>query len=380
MTAPPLFLERLPTPTALVDLPRLQANCRRMAERADRLGVRLRPHVKTHKTAEVARLQLAGRATAITVSTLAEARFFADQGVPDITYAVPIAPHRLPAALELVRRLERFTLTLDHPRVAAAAEEAAAAAGLRLGVMLEVDCGAHRSGVDPASPEAVALAAQVAASPHLELRGLLTHAGHAYACRSLEEVAAVAGQEREVTVALARALRQAGITVGEVSVGSTPTLCAVDHLTGVDEVRPGNYVFFDAFQAAMGSCALEECAFTVLATVVGCYPGRRTLVVDAGALALSKDAGPTHLDPHCGFGVVCSAAECRPLPDLRLASLTQEHGTVRVRTPQAAAAFPPGSRLRIIPNHSCLAAACFDLYHVVDGERVLDLWRPCRGW
>ncbi len=380
MAAPPLSLEHLPTPTGLVDLPRLQANCLRMAERADRLGVRLRPHVKTHKTAEVARLQLAGRATSITVSTLAEARFFAERGFADVLYAVPITPQRLPAALELARRLERFTLTLDHPRVAAAAAEAAASADLRLGVMLEVDCGAHRCGVDPASPEAVALAAQVAASPRLELRGLLTHAGHAYACPSLAEVAAVAGQEREVTVTLARALRQAGVGVGEVSVGSTPTICAVDHLTGVDEVRPGNYVFFDAFQAAMGSCGLEECAFTVLTTVVGCYPERRTLVVDAGALALSKDAGPTHLDPHCGFGVVCGAADCSPLPGLHLASLTQEHGTVRARTPQVAAAFPPGARLRIIPNHSCLAAACFDVYHVVDGDRVLDLWRPCRGW
>lgn len=380
MTSNALPLALLPTPAALVDLARLRANSRRMAERTDRLGVRLRPHVKTHKTVEVARLQLTGRPPAITVSTLAEARFFAERGFADITYAVPLTPQRLPAALALAQEIERFTIVVDHPAVAAAVNSAAAEAGIRLAVMLEVDCGAGRCGVDPQHPDSMALARYLAFSPHVEFRGLFTHAGHAYLCRKTSELPAVAAQERDLTVAFANTLREAGIRVAEVSIGSTPTLCAADHLGGVSEVRPGNYVFFDAFQAAIGSCSQSDCAFTVLATVVGCYPRRRTVIIDAGALALSKDAGPTHVKPDCGFGVLCEVDSCQPIPDLHLVSLTQEHGTVVAATPEAAAAHPPGSRLRIIPNHSCLAAACFDTYHVLDRGEVRDLWRPCRGW
>lgn len=373
-------LATLATPAALVDLHRVRANCRRMAARASLLGVRLRPHVKTHKTVELARLQLAGREPGITVSTLAEARFFAAAGFRDITYAVPIAPQRLAEAADLAARLGRFTLLIDHEVTAAAASACAAYRGVRLSVMLEIDCGAHRSGLDPADPATVALATQLERCRQLEFRGLLAHAGHAYACCNALEAARVAAQERDVTVGFAQLLRRSGSPVPEVSVGSTPTLSAVDHLTGVTEVRPGNYAFFDAFQAAIGSCSLGDCAFTVLATVIGCYPERRALVVDAGALALSRDPGPTHVNPSCGFGVVCSAPECHPISGLTLASLSQEHGTVIAATPAAAAGHPPGTRLRIIPNHSCLAAACFDTYHVVAGKEVRDIWHPCRGW
>jgi len=373
-------LEALPTPSALVEVSRLEANCRRMAERVRQLGVSLRPHVKTHKTVPAARLQLAGLPPRITVSTLAEANAFADAGFDDITYAVPIAPQRLAAAIHLAQRIRRFTILVDHPHTARQVAAAAAAAGVRLSVLLEVDCGAHRCGVDPSHPDSVALAAHLARSPHLDFRGVLTHAGHAYACRTAAELARVAAHERDVICGFAQRLRQADIAVPEVSVGSTPTLSAVDHLAGVTEVRPGNYAFFDAHQAVIGSCSLSQCAFTVLATVIGCYPERQMLVLDAGALALSRDPGPTHLRPDCGFGVVCTVHGCQPIAGLTLVALTQEHGTVLAAAGALAAAHPPGTRLRIIPNHACLAAACFDTYHVVDGEHVVDLWHPCRGW
>ncbi len=380
MTPASFPLERLPSPAALVDIVRLEANCRRMAERVRQLGVTLRPHVKTHKAVPLARLQLAGLPPRITVSTLAEAKFFADAGFDDITYAVPIAPQRLAEAVQLAQRIRRFTILLDHELTAREVAAAAAAAGVRLSVLLEVDCGAHRCGVDPSHPDSLALAAYLASSPYLDFRGVLTHAGHAYACRTSAELGRVAAQERDVTCTFAQLLRRSGVHVPEVSIGSTPTLCAVDHLAGVSEVRPGNYAFFDAFQAAIGSCSLTDCAFTVLSTVIGCYPERRTLVLEAGALALSRDPGPTHLRPDCGFGVVCTVHGCHPIAGLALVALTQEHGTVLAEQPALAAAYPPGSRLRIIPNHACLAAACFDTYYVVDGEQVVDLWHPCRGW
>jgi len=154
---------------------------------------------------------------------------------------------------------------------------------------------------------------------------------------------------------------------------------AAEDLSGVTEVRPGNYLFFDAFQAAIGSCRLDEVAFSVLATVLGAYPERRKLVVNAGALALSKDPGPIHVDPSCGFGVVVDPGDQDPIAGLRVVSLSQEHGVLHSDRPLDPR-WKPGSRLRILPNHSCLAAACFDRFHVVRGAELVDEWRPVRGW
>ena len=375
----PMTLSELLTPCALVDLDRLERNASAMAERARRLGVRLRPHVKTHKCVEAARIQTAGEHGGITVSTLAEARAFADASFRDITWAVPVALDRLDECAELVRRTDRFRVLVDHPWAVAELEVFAAAQGRRCELLLEVDCGLHRSGVDPDRPEAVAVAAAAHGSPHLQLAGILTHAGQSYRCRSRAEAAEVAIHERDVMVAFAGRLRAAGIAVGEVSIGSTPTVAAADDLSGVTEVRPGNYLFFDAFQVAIGSCTLDEPAFSVLATVLGVYPERRELVVNAGSLALSIDPGPVHVNPGCGFGVVVTTTGQRTIPGLRVVSLSQEHGVIRSDR-RLAPLWQPGSRVRILPNHACLAAACFDRFHVVRGTEIVDEWRPVRGW
>ena len=372
-------VDELPTPCAVVDLDRLERNCERMAERMRSLGVRLRPHVKTHKCVEAARLQVRGHFGGITVSTLAEARAFAAAGFSDITYAVPIAPARIAAAVELAAQVERLAVLVDNESLVGELEAGAAGGGVRLRVLLKVDCGAHRAGVDPTAEAGVALAARLAASPYLELAGVLTHAGHAYRCRDAGEAAGVAEQERDVTVAFAERLRAAGIAVGEVSVGSTPTMCAAADLAGVTEARPGNYAFFDAFQAAIGSCTLDDVAFFVLAAVIGCYPARGELLLDAGALALSQDAGPRHVDAECGYGVLVHPLSRRRRRGLELTGLAQEHGQVR-GTPELVAGLPIGSRVMVVPNHSCLAAALHPRYAVVRGDTVVDEWVPVRGW
>jgi D-serine deaminase-like pyridoxal phosphate-dependent protein len=350
-----------------------------MRERAGRLGVRLRPHVKTHKCVEVARIQHGGALGPVTVSTMAEARAFAAAGFDDITYAVPVPLDALPEAADLRARGVRLNLLFDSTRALREIEAVGAARDVRFPLFLKVDCGYHRAGVDPEREESVALARAAASLPHVELVGILTHSGQAYACRTRAEAAAVAEHERAVMVAFAGRLSEAGVPVAEVSVGSTPACTAAERYDGVTEIRPGNYAFLDAFQAAIGSCRAAEWAFTVVATVVGSYPAAGRLVLDAGALALSKDPGPTHVDPGCGFGRVCGL-DGRELEGLRLASLSQEHGIVTAATAAPAARFPIGTRMRIVPNHSCLAAACFDRYHVADGERVVGEWRPVRGW
>lgn len=368
-----MTLEQLPSPCALVDLDVLERNVDAAAHRARRLGVRLRPHVKTHACAEIARLQVAGHPGGITVSTVSEAEAFGEAGFDDQTLAVGVSPSGLRRAADLAGRVRALNLLVDGERAMAETERAGRARGLRLSVFVEVDCGDHRAGVDPEDPASARLVARAAASTDVALRGLITHAGQAYACRNREEILPVAETERRVVVDFARRLRDDGIDVPEVSVGSTPTFAVAGRLPGVTEVRPGNGAFFDAFQATIGSCSPEDVAFSVLCTVIGTYPDRGEVVVDAGALALSKDEGPVHVDPHCGFGWPCRLDGTR-LAGARVRSLSQEHGVVTWPPGEPLPAW--GSRLRIVPNHSCLAAACHSTYHVHRSGRVVAEWRP----
>jgi D-serine deaminase-like pyridoxal phosphate-dependent protein len=373
-------LKELATPCALVNLDVVKANTAHMAERMKGMGVRLRPHVKTHKCVEAARLQVKGHFGGITVSTMAEANFFALAGFRDITYAVPIAPSRIADTIELTQGLDSFNLLLDHGQTFSEMERCARDQQVRFSVFLKVDCGYHRAGVDPSRKESVELAAKMAGSPNLDFRGVLTHAGHAYACRNADEIREIARQEREVLVGFAERIRRNGIDVPEVSVGSTPTMSLVDNLEGVTEARPGNYAFYDRFQASIGSCKLSDAAFSVLVTVVGQYREPNRLVIDGGGLVFSKDRGPTHIDPDCGYGAFFSEDGAREYPELHLADLSQEHGKVAIKPPLDSESFPIGTRLRVVPNHSCLAAALFDRYHVIRGEEAVDEWRPVRGW
>ncbi len=375
-----MFWNEIRTPAALVDLDRLEANTSRISERVRNLGAKLRPHVKTHKCVEAARFQIRGHFGGITVSTLAEARFFAAAGFRDITYAVPIAVSRLEEAVEIGRSLDSLHLLLDHESAFEEMSACARAKGVRLSSFLKVDCGYHRAGVDPESERSVALALRMARSAEVDFRGILTHAGHSYHSTNPEEIKAVAETERSVMARFADKLIRAGAPPPEISVGSTPTISLGDSLQGVTEARPGNYVFYDRFQAAVGSCGIENAAFTVLASILSHYPERNEILIDAGGLALSRDEGPTHLDADCGYGEVFSADGTTHFASLRVRSISQEHGKIQGLAPLDYGALPVGSKLRIVPNHSCLSAALFDRYHVFRGDAAVDEWRPVRGW
>jgi D-serine deaminase-like pyridoxal phosphate-dependent protein len=371
-------LESLPTPALVLDVERVRRNAERIGTRVSDLGARLRPHVKTHKCIEVARIQSKGHSGAVTVSTLAEARAFAANGFPDITYAVPIEQGKFEAAIELAKTCERLNLITDNPEVPAPLNNAAERAGITMDLFLKVDCGYHRCGVEPNSQEALAIPALISESSNLRFAGILTHAGHSYHRRSREERLTIARQERDLMVELAQHLRDSGIDAPTVSIGSTPTITVVDHLDGIDEARPGNYIFFDGFQAAIGSCGIEDCALTVLAAIVNCDLKRRKLVIDAGAIALSKDRGPIEFDPSCGYGQVLDL-EGHDL-GLRVESLSQEHGEIRADDAGAIEQLKVGTRVRVIPNHSCLSAAQHSHYNILERGAIVDRWEIHRGW
>ncbi|HEX8559096.1 MAG TPA: alanine racemase [Pyrinomonadaceae bacterium] len=371
-------LHTIKTPSLVLDAGRVRRNAGRMAERVRGLGATLRPHVKTHKCVEVARIQTEGAPGGLTVSTLAEARAFAAHGFTDITYAVPVEPGKFAEAIELAKRCERFALITDDADVPPLLDEAARRAGVRLDLFLKVDCGYHRCGVEPEGPEALDIPRLIARARGLRFAGILTHAGHSYNVRSREELLAVAARERDAMTGLAARLREDGLEAPTVSVGSTPTATHVEHLEGVDEARPGNYIFFDAFQATLGSCAFDDCALTVLAAVVHRDRARGRVVLDAGAVALSKDRGPVGLDEGCGYGRVLDL-EGRDM-GLRVGSLSQEHGEVAVGDPALLERLRVGERVRVLANHSCLTAAQHAHYHVLEGERLVDRWEIQRGW
>ncbi len=360
-----MLLDDLPTPALLLDLDRLETNIARMADRARSLGVRLRPHVKTHKCIEIAERQRAAGAVGLTVSTLYEGRVFRDAGVEDITWAFPFVASRLPEARELAERA-RLGVVVDNP----AAAELLITSGQPWDVWLKVDCGYHRAGVNPGDPGSIRLARTLHDAPSVTFRGILSHSGHAYHGRNRREIEAAATEEHRVMTGFAALLRGAGVPVAEVSVGSTPAMSVVRDLTGVHEARPGNYVFYDYTQVRLGSCASRDVALTVLSSVVSAS-GTHS-VIDAGALALSKDRGPVHLGADTMGEIVADYAQGRLRDDYRVVSVSQEHGVVDAR-------LDVGSRVRIMPNHACLAAAQFDRYHVVRGDRVVDCWNIWRG-
>ncbi|MCM3904722.1 MAG: alanine racemase [Pyrinomonadaceae bacterium] len=370
-------LEKIATPALLLDVERVRRNADRIGNRVRHLGARLRPHVKTHKSIEVARIQTEGHSGAITVSTLAEAKAFVAGGFQDITYGVPIEPGKFKAALALAKSCQRLGLITDDPAIPALLNDAARNENVSVDLFLKIDCGYHRCGVEPDSKEAFEIPGRISGFSNLRFAGILTHAGHSYHYHSHDERLTVARHERDVMKQLAEELRDSGIDVPTVSIGSTPTITIVDHLDGVDEARPGNYIFFDAFQAAIGSCTLDDCALTVLAAVVHRDLRRNKIVIDAGAIALSKDRGAIEFDPACGYGRVLDL-EGRNL-ELSLDSLSQEHGEISAENGDISG-LRVGSRVRVLANHSCLSAAQHSHYNVLERGRIVDWWEIQRGW
>jgi len=373
-----MLLHNLKTPALLLDIKRVRRNAESMSIRVRSFGANLRPHIKTHKCVEIAQIQTANHSKGLTVSTLAEARAFALKEFRDITYAVPIEPGKFVEVCEIARNCERFAVITDDPKIPAMLNETAKRLNVNLDVFLKVDCGYHRCGVEPQSAEAIEIPRRITDSSNLHFAGILTHAGHSYLARSREELLGIARYERDSMKEFASALQADSIEVPCISVGSTPTMSCIDHLDGIEEARPGNYIFYDAFQATLGSCSFEDCALTVLAAVIHRDSVRRRVVIDAGAIALSKDHGAVEFDSSCGYGRVLDLLG-NDL-DLRVDSLSQEHGIITVEDEDVFKRLTVGARVRILANHSCLTAAQHSYYNVLEGEHIVDRWAIERGW
>jgi len=375
-------LSELDTPVLILDRGRLEANVARMSARARALGVDLRPHMKTSKSAEVGRLATAGHSGGITVSTLKEAEYFAEHGFADMIYGVGISLDKLARVARLQAGGARVAVITDSLDVARGIGARAAELGARFEVLIELDTGDGRAGLGPDSEALIEIGQALDGAADVDLRGVLTHAGQSYGCREIADLEAVAETERAGAVAGAERLRAAGLPCPVVSVGSTPTAMHARNLEGVTEMRPGVYVFNDVFQADIHSCALGDIAVSVLATVTGHHRARGEIVIDAGGLALSKDRSTQSGPRDIGYGLVVDAAGGASLPELHVARVSQEHGVVTA--PGGALPFdalPPGARVRVLPNHACFTAAAYEGYHVIAGSDEVEAeWPRVNGW
>jgi D-serine deaminase-like pyridoxal phosphate-dependent protein len=377
-------LTELETPALVLDRSKLDGNLERMSAHIRGLGGVLRPHVKTAKSIDVVRRALRDTPGGITVSTLKEAEYFLAHGIRDIVYAVGIAPAKFAHVFALLRSGASLKVIADSVAAVGQLAAAAAAANLRVPVLIELDVDGHRSGVSPESQLLLDLGRALSSSAGVTLAGVLTHAGDSYNCRGADALAQFAERERAGAVGAAQRLRAAGYEVPIVSVGSTPTGTFARNLSGVTDVRVGVYMFQDLVMAGIGVCSVDDIALSVLVSVIGHQSERGWIITDGGWTALSRDRGTsTHLVDQ-GYGLVRDVGGRAFDDDLIVVSTNQEHGIVARRDagPIDLQRFAVGTLLRVLPNHACATASEHACYHVVEGTapEVLERWERFSGW
>ena len=413
-----MLLEDLPTPAFIVNKHAFQQNCQTARAAAQKNGIpKLRPHVKTHKTVEGCMIQAGMGSTAdesladvigFVASTLPELNMIVKLGCvhkcnpfTDVLYGVPICKSKLLPIQSMIHELASATqgkghihVLVDNPQQVSFLEEFVCndASSQRWSVFLKLDTGYHRAGTT-CDEAGVKLAAQIISSSHLKLKGFYTHCGHSYNIQDSNAMKETTVQDHSTILqfrnSLSSYLKSIGTDISQlsslsISVGSTPSMFSHDNDLEFHniEMHPGNYVFYDRQQLWTGACSseLSSVAGFVLARVIGHYDDihRNAIMVDAGATALTKESTPQ--------GGMCSVLG---RPDLECYRMSQEITMIRSKTDDFPFhQFPLGSTVLLIPNHSCLAAACFDEYHVIDDSMnpistkstVTEKWKPVKGW
>jgi D-serine deaminase-like pyridoxal phosphate-dependent protein len=350
--------DSIETPAVLVNLDAVDANIQAMSKIAAEAGVKLRPHAKTHKMPQIAQMQLDAGSTGVTVAKLGEAEVMAAAGIRDLFIAYPIVGEA---------KLDRLCQLAGENEIRAAADsfvvlegisQAAVERGLRIKVLLEVDLGFGRCGLQSPA-ETIELARRASTMRGIEICGLMAFAGQGYDATSREALEAIGREEGIKLVEISTQLQEAGYGGSEVSVGSTPTSRYAARVPGVTEIRPGTYVFSDRTQVHLGWGELGDCALTILSTVVS-RPTTTRAIVDVGTKGLTSDPAPTP-----GFGAVVG----RPRIDVE--SLTEEHGILSLPEAEDLAV---GDRVEIIPNHACGALNMFDSVYVLRGGEIYERW------
>jgi D-serine deaminase-like pyridoxal phosphate-dependent protein len=351
------------TPSLVIDVGVVEANLARMAALARAHGVALRPHTKTHKLPQLARRQSEVSSSGITVAKLGEAETMAEAGLTDILVAYPIVGDQKMGRLADLTRTLHISVAVDSLPVGQAIDRALAKSGATVDVLLEIDTGLHRCGV-AAGDVATSLALQIARLPRLNLIGIMTHEGHAYAGRGRRHADRVGRDAATAMVRTAEQIRGLGLELPVVSLGCSITVDSAAAVPGVTEVRPGTYVYNDRSQLLQGACSAGDCAARVVATVVS-RPAHDRAVIDAGSKALGLDRALARPTPE-GYGVVVDRS------GWQVDRLSEEHG-VLIRSKRGSR-LAIGDRIEIVPNHICSVVNLFSTVYVASNGIVHDQW------
>ena len=355
-----MHINDLETPVVLIDQEILDRNLRRMAEYCASHQIALRPHTKTHKIPEIARLQVKYGSTGITVAKVSEAEVMASAGLSDIVVVYPVwGESKWRRLAELARRI-RIAVTMDSLSVAEGLSRAAKAAGVEVGIRLEFDTGLRRCGL-PVDSASIEIARQIMDLPNLRWEGVSVYPGHIMGNKATREVDTPLESSRYDY--LFELLDSAGIPYPVVSGGNTPTAFQSHLFHGVNEIRPGTYVFNDRNTVDAESASYADCAATVLTTVVSTSVPNRAMI-DAGSKTLAADRLESGARQH--FGYVLDH------PEFTLDGLSEEHGHLSI---PGNSSIRVGNRLRIIPNHICPCINLHDSVYLVSGDQVVERWK-----
>ncbi len=351
---------RIDTPALIVDLVQLEENIKIMQEMANSARVQLRPHIKTHKSVLIAKKQLSAGAVGISVAKVGEAEVMAAAGIRDIFIANQIThPLKIKRLLNLHRKIS-IAVGLDHPEQVTLLNGYFVDPNHPLKVLIEIDSGLERCGVSVGN-KLIDLSQRVIASPGLFLSGIFTHAGHVYAASTTEKIQQIGQFEAEIMEESYHLLKSDSLDLKVVSVGSTPTVIYSSQHTLVNEIRPGNYVFYDNIQYMLGSCMKNQWALAVLATVIS-QPAADRIVIDAGSKALNLDRGAHATQQVTGFGRIINLTG-------EIVRLSEEHGVVILESPRN---IPMGSPVLIIPNHACAVTNLYSHYYLIDATGTIN--------
>ena len=374
-------LEELDTPCLILDKSLLEKNCFKARKKCLELNTILRPHVKTPKSIEVAKIALDNQEGPITVSTLNEAEYFANAGFKDILYAVCVIPKKLNRLNFIQQKYScMIRMVIDSVFVAQEILNYSKLHNANFEILIEIDCGEGRSGLFHQDQKIRDISRVFAEYEQTNLIGVLTHAGHSYSTKDKNEILSISNIERAEALASIKNFSNFNKMSPVISVGSTPTMFLASNLDGISEIRAGIYMFWDLAQASRGICKIEEIAISVLASVIGHNHQRKRIIIDAGSLALSKDVSANNFMKEAGYGLVCNPDTGIPFDGLNVSEVHQEHGSIDLETIDWFDNFPIGSLVRILPNHACLTCAAHEKYNVLENEQITESWSRTNGW
>jgi D-serine deaminase-like pyridoxal phosphate-dependent protein len=374
-------LEELDTPCLILDKSLLEKNCFKARKKCLDLNTILRPHVKTPKSIEIAKIALDNQEGPITVSTLNEAEYFASAGFKDILYAVCIIPKKLKRLNFIQQKYScMIRMVIDSFFVAQEILNYSKLHNANFEILIEIDCGEGRSGLFHQDQKIRDISRVFAEHDQTNLIGVLTHAGHSYSTKDKNEILSISNIERAEALASIKNFSNFNKMSPVISVGSTPTMFLASNLDGISEIRAGIYMFWDLAQASRGICKIEEIAISVLASVIGHNHQRKRIIIDAGSLALSKDVSANNFMKEAGYGLVCNPDTGIPFDGLNVSEVHQEHGSIDLESTDWFENFPIGSLVRILPNHACLTCAAHERYNVLENEQITESWSRTNGW